>query len=63
MGGITRKMINDNIARFQHEFSADRVEDITDDGLKRKFVKMFGEDKPVVEAPHEPAPAVDKTSE
>jgi hypothetical protein len=60
LSGITRKSINDRIAYLQREFSADQIEDITDEGLKRKFVKMFGEDKPVAEEPQIP---VDNASE
>jgi hypothetical protein len=57
MGGITRAMIDSYVERFRKEFYAERVEDITDESLKKRFRKQFGEEV-VAETPQ-----VDNTQE
>ena len=54
MGGIiTRKAIDNNLERFKKDYSASEVIDLTDEGLKKKFAKLFDQvDAAVVQTPH-----------
>jgi len=49
LGGATRESLNDAIARLKVTHSAGTITDVTDNGIKRKLNKLFGEELPLTE--------------
>jgi len=43
LNAISRKVINDTLARIKQSYSAAEIKDVTPQGLKKKLAKMFGE--------------------